>query len=131
MIRSAVAGSIELAGYANRQTYFVLAGLAIILVTAVIDYHFLGNLARPMYIFAFVSLVVIYVYGQARFGSARWLDTGVFFIQPSELVKIIMVIVLADFFARSQHDDHNFLWVAKSAGLTFGVVLWIILQPNL
>jgi rod shape determining protein RodA len=44
MIRSAVAGSIELAGYANRQAYFVLAGLMVVIVTAVVDYHFLGNL---------------------------------------------------------------------------------------
>lgn len=131
MIRSAVAGSIELAGYANRQTIFVAAGLVIVLVTAMVDYHFLGNLARPMYIFAMVSLLIIYIYGQASFGSARWLDTGVFFIQPSELVKIIMVIVLADFFSRTQHDPHNILWVIKSAALTLGVVIWILLQPNL
>ncbi len=131
MIRSAVAGSIELADYANRQTIFVVAGLIIVLATAMIDYHFLGNLARPMYIFALVSLLVIYIYGQASFGSARWLDTGVFFIQPSELVKIIMVIVLADFFSRTHQDTHNLVWVVKSAGLTFGVVIWILLQPNL
>ncbi len=131
MIRSAVAGSIELAGYANRQTYFVIAGLVVVLATAVVDYHFLGNMARPMYIFAVVSLIVIYIYGQASFGSARWLDTGVFFIQPSELVKIIMVIVLADYFARTHNEPHNLIWVAKSGALTFGVVLWILLQPNL
>jgi len=131
MIRSAVAGSIELAGYANRQAYFVLAGLMVVIVTAVVDYHFLGNLARPMYIFALVSLLVIYVYGQARFGSARWLDTGIILIQPAELAKIIMVIVLADYFARTQQDTHNLIWVIKSAALMFGVVVWILLQPNL
>lgn len=131
MIRSAVAGSIELADYANRQTNFVMAGLVVVLFTAVVDYHFLGNLARPMYVFAVISLLVIYIYGQATFGSARWLDTGVFFIQPSELVKIIMVIVLADYFSRTFYDTHNMLWIGKSAGLVLGVVLWIILQPNL
>jgi rod shape determining protein RodA len=131
MIRSAVAGSIELSGYATRQTYFVLMGLSVILVTAAIDYHFLGSMARPMYIFALVSLAVIYVYGTASFGSARWLDTGVFFIQPSELVKIIMIIVLANYFAQTINDEHNLMWIAKSGALTFGVVLWILLQPNL
>ncbi|GAP20964.1 bacterial cell division membrane protein [Leptolinea tardivitalis] len=131
MIRSAVAGSIELAGYANRQTMFVVAGLVVVLATAVLDYHFLGNMARAMYIFAVVSLIVIYIYGQASFGSARWLDTGVFFIQPSELVKIIMVIVLSDYFSRSQLEKHDLMWIGKSAALTFGVVIWILLQPNL
>jgi rod shape determining protein RodA len=131
MIRSAVAGSIEIADSPNRQTYFVMAGLVIILITAAIDYHLLGNMARFMYVFAVVSLIVIYVYGQARFGSARWLDTGVILIQPAELAKIIMVIVLADFFARHQHEKHDLIWVGKSAVMTFGVVVWILLQPNL
>jgi rod shape determining protein RodA len=131
MIRSAVAGSIEIIDSPNRQTYFVLAGLVIILITAAIDYHLLGNMARFMYVFAVVSLVVIYVYGQARFGSARWLDTGIILIQPAELAKIIMVIVLADFFARHQNEKHDLIWVAKSAAMTFGVVVWILLQPNL
>jgi len=131
MIRSAVAGSIEIIDSPNRQTYFVIAGLIVILITAAIDYHLLGNMARFLYVFAVVSLVVIYVYGQARFGSARWLDTGVILIQPAELAKIIMVIVLADFFARHQHDKHDLIWVGKSAALTFGVVVWILLQPNL
>ncbi|MEI8132751.1 MAG: FtsW/RodA/SpoVE family cell cycle protein [Leptolinea sp.] len=131
MIRSAVAGSIEIIDSPNRQTYFVIAGLIVVLITAALDYHLLGNMARFLYIFALVSLVVIYVYGQARFGSARWLDTGVILIQPAELAKIIMVIVLADFFARHQHDKHDLIWVGKSAALTFGVVVWILLQPNL
>lgn len=131
MIRSAVAGSIELAGYATRQTYFVLMGLGVIMVTAAIDYHFLGSVARPMYIFALVSLLVIYIYGTASFGSARWLDTGVFFIQPSELVKIIMIIVLAYYFSQTQNTPHDLIWIVKSGALTFGVVIWILLQPNL
>jgi len=131
MIQSAIAGNEVLAESVSRQPIFLGLGTILLLVMAAIDYHYWGSLARFLYIFAIVSLVVIYVVGQARFGSARWLDTGVILIQPSEIVKIIMIMVLADYFARNQDKPHNFRWITESFLMTMGVVIWIILQPNL
>jgi rod shape determining protein RodA len=131
MIRSAAAGNELLLESVNRQIIFIVVSLVVILVTAAIDYHYWYSLARPMYIFAVVSLLSLFVYGTARFGSARWVDTGVFLIQPSELAKIIMILVLAAFFASTRDWPRNLRWVILSFTLTLGVVLWILLQPNL
>lgn len=131
MIRSAVAGNEVLAEAVTRQPIFLLAGVILMLIMAAIDYHYWGSLARFIYIFAVVSLIVIYIVGEARFGSARWLDTGVILIQPSEIVKILMIIVLADYFAKNQDKSHDLRWVAQSFLLTLGVVIWILIQPNL
>lgn len=131
MIQSAIAGNEVLAESVSRQPLFLAAGTVMLLIMAAIDYHYWGSLARFMYIAAIVSLLVIYVVGQARFGSARWLDTGVILIQPSEIVKILMIMVLADYFARNQDQPHNLRWIAKSFIMTMGVVIWILLQPNL
>ena len=131
MIQSAIAGNEVLAEAVSRQPIFLALGTLLLLVMAAIDYHYWGSLARFIYIFAIVSLVVIYVVGQARFGSARWLDTGVILIQPSEIVKILMIMVLADYFARNQDKPHDFRWIAESFLMTMSVVIWILLQPNL
>jgi len=131
MIQSAIAGNEVLALSVSRQPIFLALGVALMLIITAIDYHYWGSLARFMYIFAVVSLLIIYVYGQARYGSARWFDTGVILIQPSEIVKIIMIMVLADFFARNQNKPHDFRWIAQSFFMTMGVVIWILLQPNL
>ena len=131
MIRSAIAGNEVLAPSVSRQAIFVGAGIALMIVVSAIDYHFWGSLTRIMYVFAMISLIVIYIYGQARYGSARWLDTGVILIQPSELAKILMIIVLADYFARSKDVTHDIRWILRSFLLTLGVVIWILLQPNL
>ena len=131
MIRSAIAGNDTLADSVSRQTIFVAAGLVVIFVTAAIDYHYWASLTRPMYIITVIFLVVIFVYGKARYGSARWLDTGVILIQPSELAKIVVILVLANFFARNQDKPHNLRWIAQSLLLTAGVMVWIMLQPNL
>ncbi|HEX2981300.1 MAG TPA: FtsW/RodA/SpoVE family cell cycle protein [Anaerolineaceae bacterium] len=131
MIRSAIAGNTVLAGSVTRQMIYVGLGLMVILVTAMIDYRLWSSLARPMYIFAVLSLVTIYIFGQALYGSARWLDTGLILIQPSELAKVIMILVLAAYFAATVDQEHNLRWVALSLAITGGVVVWIILQPNL
>lgn len=131
MIQSAIAGNEVLAESVGRQPLFLATGTVLLLIMAAIDYHYWGSLARFMYIAAIVSLLIIYVVGQARFGSARWLDTGVILIQPSEIVKILMIMVLADYFARNQEKPHDFRWIAESFIMTMGVVIWILLQPNL
>jgi rod shape determining protein RodA len=131
MIRSAVAGSQGLADLPTRQTIFVGMGIAVILVTSLIDYHYWSSLSRVMYLGTMGLLIVIFVVGTAVYGSARWLDTGLVFVQPSELAKIVIILVQADFFARSRGEAHNLRWLARSLALTMGIVIWILLQPNL
>ncbi|HEY59889.1 MAG TPA: rod shape-determining protein RodA [Anaerolineae bacterium] len=131
MIRSAIAGNEVLAESVPRQAIFISVGIPLILIVTAIDYHLWGSIARFMYIFAVISLIIIYIVGEARFGSARWLDTGVILVQPSELVKILMIIVLADYFTRNNNSPRDLRWVLQSFVLTFGVVIWIYIQPNL
>ena len=131
MIRSAIAGNEILSGLVQRQVIFVGISFVVIIVLAMIDYRYWSSLARVLYVIAILALLAIYVFGTAIFGSARWLDTGLILIQPSEIAKIIMIIVLADFFARTKDRRKDLRWIAASFLLTFGVVLWILLQPNL
>jgi rod shape determining protein RodA len=131
MIRSAIAGNIEVADYDRRQLIFALIGFGVMLLVASIDYHLWSAISRPMYIGMTILLAVLFVVGTALFGSARWFETRYFYIQPSEPAKIIMILVLADFFTRHQAKIHDLRLVARSLLYTMGVVIWILLQPNL
>jgi rod shape determining protein RodA len=131
MLRSAAAGNTAILNLAQRQIIFIGVSLIVILLTTAIDYHYWYSLAGLMYGFAVLSLVVIFVYGTAKYGSARWVDTGLILIQPSELAKIIMILVLAWYFARTRESVKDLRWIAIGFALTFGVVVWILLQPNL
>ena len=131
MIRSAIAGNIELENSDRNQAIFVGLGMVVILVMASIDYRLLGSLSRVFYIITIILLVGINLIGESLFGSTRWFQIGIINIQPSELGKIVMILVLANYFTHTKDDSHNLLWIAKSFLLTFGVVLWILLQPNL
>ena len=131
MIRSAVAGNVDLEQAVQRQIIFALIGFVVVFIISLVDYHLLASVSRPMYIITVLFLGALTIAGQALYGSARWFDTGVILIQPSELAKIVVILVLADFFARNQEKIGNLIWVGRSFFYTLGIVVWILLQPNL
>ena len=133
MVRSAVAGNIELVelNLVNRQLVFAAVGFVIVIMVTAIDYRFWSSISRPLYFGTISVLAVLFFVGAALFGSARWFDTGVILIQPSELAKIILILVLADFFTRTQGKSKDLRWVFQSFLTTLGIVIWILLQPNL
>lgn len=133
MIRSAVAGNIELVelNLVRRQVIFALGGFVLALVVAALDYRLWASVSRPMYFITLVALAVLFVVGSALYGSARWFDTGVILIQPSEIAKIVMILVLADFFTRNMAEIQELRGVLRSFLLTMGITIWILLQPNL
>jgi rod shape determining protein RodA len=133
MIRSAVAGNIELEelNLVGRQLIFAVAGFILVLFVSAIDYRLWSSISQILYVGTIVVLAVLYIVGAAVFGSARWFDTGVILIQPSSLAKIIMVLVLADFFAKNHNKLDNPITIFRSFIMTMGIVIWILLQPNL
>lgn len=131
MIRSAIAGNASLAGNIRSQIIFVVFGMAVILLIAALDYHTLSSITRLLYIVGIALLIGINLIGQNLFGSTRWFSVGAINIQPSELTKIIIILVLANYFSKTVDQPRDFLWIGRSFFLTFGIVVWILLQPNL
>ncbi|MFC1996447.1 FtsW/RodA/SpoVE family cell cycle protein [Chloroflexota bacterium] len=133
MIRSAIAGNIELieANTVQKQIIFAVGGFIIMMIVAMIDYRLLAALSRPLYFGMAILLAVLNVVGGPLFGSARWFSLGPILIQPSELAKIVMIIVLADFFTQNQERMYEIRTVLRSFAWTLGLTIWILLQPDL
>ena len=74
-------------------------------IIAIIDVRVWMFLAYPFYIFALSMLVVVDVIGVMGNGSQRWLDLGFINLQPSELMKIALVMALARYFHCLSDDD--------------------------
>lgn len=131
MIRSAIAGNQNLAGYDSRQAYFAMAGAVVIVFLASIDYHYWLSIHWPIYLVMMALLISLSGLGQAAFGAQRWFQVGVLFVQPTEFAKIVVILTLARFFEKSQHDARDLRWLVKSLAWVWGLVIWILLQPNL
>ena len=131
MIRSAVAGNEELVPLINRQIYFALAGVVVIFVVAAIDYRYWISLYIPMYIVMGIMLFALFLSAQAVFGAARWFTVGVLFVQPTEFAKIVIILILARYFEKSQERPRDLRWIVFSLFWVWGLAIWILLQPNL
>jgi len=134
MIRSAVAGNIELTTETNlvqRQIIFAILGFVMVILVAGIDYHLWSSLSRTLYLATAIALAILNVAAAAVFGSARWFQVLQINIQPSELAKVVIILVLADYFTHHKGEMDNIGSVVRSLIYTFGIVIWIILQPNL
>lgn len=129
MIQSALAGNLEVS--INSQILYVSIGLVFILACAFFDYHYLDSLANILYIGIILLLLGLRLFGTAAFGSARWFRLGPISLQPSEFAKTILIIRLAKYFADHDNGAHDMAWIIKSFLLTFGIVVFILLQPNM
>ncbi len=130
MINSAVAGNIELAGHSQRQLIFAILGFGMLFLIAAIDYHLWSSLNRPVYITMVVVLAIL-LGANAVFGSSRWFTVATLSVQPSEFAKIVIILVLAEYFTHNLDQVGSLMGIARSFILTFGIVIWVYLQPNL
>lgn len=76
-------------------------GVLIMIGIAMIDIRIILRLAWPLYLVGIGLLVLVALHGQVGKGAQRWLDLGGFHLQPSELMKILLVIALARWFHRA------------------------------
>jgi rod shape determining protein RodA len=133
MIRSAIAGNIELieGNTVQKQIIFAVLGFITIALMSAVDYKLLAALSNPLYYGTIAILIFLNLVGEALFGSARWFTLGPISIQPSEIAKIVIILVLADFLTRHQDKIKELKWVLRSFILTLGIAAWILLQPDL
>jgi rod shape determining protein RodA len=131
MIRSAIAGNEELADHDQRQAIFAMVGLIVVIIFAAIDYRIWTALARPALIGIILLLFLIKIAGAVGFGSQRWFQVGIVNIQPSELSKIVMILVLADFFSKRQAKIGSFKVILQSIALVGVPALLVLIQPDL
>ncbi|MEW5895137.1 MAG: putative lipid II flippase FtsW [Candidatus Omnitrophota bacterium] len=120
--------------FLKRHLLFLLIGLVMTLIVMAIDYRDLQKFAKPMMLMGLAMLVLVLVpgLGKTSFGAQRWFKIGPFFIQPSEFVKIAVLIYTADFLARKQNRILSFWYGFVPIMTVLGAVsVLIIKQPDL
>ena len=107
-------------------------GLCLMMVISLTDVRIWLQLAYPMYGIMLFLLVVVEVMGHIGMGAQRWINLGFFVLQPSELMKITLVLALAKYFHSLSLEDigHPIKLVAPLAMVIAPVGL-VLLQPNL
>jgi rod shape determining protein RodA len=130
LIRSSIAGNMELENHPQRQAIFLGISLVVLFVVSALNYKYWITLIQPMYLVTLAFLLFVFT-AEERFGSVRWLEVGSILIQPAEIAKIVIILALANFFANNYQNAHKPGIILRSGLLVGGLLIWIFLQPNL
>ncbi len=128
---SATINSPGLESLTYRQIVYAIIGFILMIILAFVDYRFLENIYRPLYVFVLGMLAIILIIGQIRFGAQRWIDTQLFPIQPSEISKILIIIVLAKYLTDNFEMMGHFRHVVFSLLFIMPPIVLIYFQPAL
>jgi rod shape determining protein RodA len=116
--------------YLKRQLMWLAVGLVVMVVTALIDYHWVEQWSYVIYGLVMLSLVAVLThFGHSSLGAQRWFSLGPLEVQPSEFAALAMVMVLAVYCSRQDTMfPRNILVVL---GLAIVPILLVYKQPDL
>jgi rod shape determining protein RodA len=121
-----------MAGMQYRQLIWIAVGLAGMFLISRVDYHTLLDQALVLYGVGLASLLIVLAIGHSRFGAKRWVALGGGVnLQVSELMKLIIIVVLARYFSEVRTDRLTLTDLAKVGLLTLVPVGLILKQPDL
>ena len=113
-----------------RQALFAAIGLVIYFAATMIHYRVVLLLWRWIYLFVLAVLAVTLLIGGVSFGAQSWLELPVFGVQPSELCKVLMIVVLTRFLGIGQRELEGIRPLLYSIVLLVPPVVLIYLQPD-
>jgi len=130
-IQSATAHT-KFAGAHIKQIYWVLGGIAAMFLMSLVSYQVLLEQIHWFYIAAVGSLMLVLVFGQRALGAKRWikLPGGIHF-QPSEWVKLILIVAIAKYFADLGQRELSLSDLLKAGGIVAVPMLMVLVQPDL
>lgn len=117
----------------NMQMLWLGLGFVFVaLPSALFDYRHYARFGNLIYGIGIAFLVIVLIFGTEFNGSKRWLNVGFFHMQPSELMKVAMVIFLAKYFSEHEHRQHYRLKTLYPVLLAIALpMLLIFLEPDL
>ena len=114
-----------------RQLVYAVVGFIIMTILSFVDYRFLENIQKPLYVIAIAILATLLIVGQIRFGAQRWIDIQLFPRQPSEISKIVVIVVLAKYLTDRAEYIRYFRYVIFSLFVALPPIVLIYFQPAL
>ena len=117
----------------TRQLIWILISVIVFFVCSVIDFRFLRKTWVSVVLFTIscTMLSLLFVIGLVSRGAASWFSLGAFSFQPSDMVKLALIIILAKYFSRRHIEIANIRHIVVSGAYAFVVCLLVLIQPAL
>jgi rod shape determining protein RodA len=130
MLYSISGGNIDL--WARPQMERFGAGMVLMFIVALVPIWFWRNMAGLAYIVSFVLLLFVEFFGEIGMGAQRWIDLGFIRLQPSEMMKFTLVMMLAAYYDWLDNKKTSRpLFVAIPVVMIVAPTILVLMQPNL
>lgn len=125
--------STDVASLFIQQIVWLAAGWSIFLLVTIVDYSIVSRIAFIIYVLNLLAILYVTFFGKVALGAQRWIDLGFFRYQPSETMKLALIMLMAKILStRSTHGPgmgFKEMWLPLIALLIpFGLV---VEQPDL
>ena len=130
MLYSIAGGNIDT--WAMPQIKRFGMGMAVLFFVAFVPIWFWRSMSGMAYGIAMILLLIVEFFGTVGMGAQRWIDLGFMRLQPSELMKVTLVMMLAAYY--DWLDDKKVsrpLWVLLPVVLIIAPTVLVLMQPNL
>src|SRR6187399_3051899 len=114
-----------------RQILYAVGGFIILFVLSQLDYRIFAGLQWIFYLVLVALLIIVFALGRFTLGAQRWIPLGPFQLQPSEVGKLLLVLVLAKFFADNSKQMDRWRTLIFSFGIVLIPTIMTYLQPDL
>lgn len=117
----------------QKQLLFGLVGFFLMFLVSFFDYRFLKNFFQPvtiLYLFSIVLLIAVLFFGSPIRGSRSWFAFGNFSFSPSELTKLILIIVFAKYFSQRHVEIYHFQHIIISGFYVLLPAFLVLAQPD-
>jgi rod shape determining protein RodA len=122
----------KFAGAHVKQIYWVLGGVGMMFLMSLVNYQALLEQVHWFYIAGVGSLMAVMIFGQKYLGARRWIKMpGGNHFQPSEWVKLILILAVAKYFADLQQRDLSWSDFMKAGAIVGIPMLMVLAQPDL
>ncbi|HZQ10724.1 MAG TPA: rod shape-determining protein RodA [Anaerolineae bacterium] len=114
-----------------RQILFAVIGFVALFILSQLDYRLFAGLQWIFYLVMLALLAIVFILGRFTLGAQRAISFGTFQLQPSEVGKLLIVLVLAKFLADNARQMDKWRTLAFSFGLVAIPTAMVYLQPDL
>ncbi len=121
----------SLNSYFGKQILYVCCGLLAFLVVLYFDYHVFSDFITFIYLAGLALLGLVLAVGRTTHGNKSWINVGIFSFQPSELVKIIVIIALAKYYSELDKEYLGIRELLTGAAIAFVPALMVMLEHDL
>jgi rod shape determining protein RodA len=122
----------KFAGAHIKQIYWIIGGIGGMFAVSLLNYQLLLDRVHWIYLAAIASLMVVLIFGQKYLGARRWVKIpGGGHFQPSEWVKLILILAMAKFLADLHQKDLSWTDFLKAGAMVGIPMLMVLAQPDL